>query len=408
MVDKRHAWAAVAERRSTVWGAVPYRPSMGIVVSHSALAVETISDLQEFERLGSEWSELLSASGCPGPFLSWEWQFSWWKHLAGGRRLHLLAVRRGDVLLGVAPLALRPPQPRRLLPFSALEFMGTGMAGSDYLDLILRDGAEDMAVSALAAHLAKEKHTLELAQVSAASSHVSRLATRLGEFGWQQLRETPDVCPYVDLRGHRWETYLDSLSSAHRYNFRRRLRNLHKRYDLSFVQARDETERRDMLQTLVTLHQRRWNGLSLPGAFGTPDLVRFHDEWSRLALQRGWLRLYLLRLDGVPAAALYGFRSGDVFYFYQSGFDPAYAKSSVGMIVLGLAIKSALEEGVHECDLLHGDESYKFKWTTATRELARFTLCPPTGRGMLYRQAVRARQGMKKMMSGLGKRVEGR
>jgi CelD/BcsL family acetyltransferase involved in cellulose biosynthesis len=244
--------------------------------------------------------------------------------------------------------------------------------------------------------------------VNAASSHAAKLAAGLEELGWRQLRETSDVCPYVDLGGRSWETYLDSLGSAHRYNFRRRLRNLYKRHDVSFVQARDEAQRRDMLRTLITLHQKRWNGLSQPGAFDTPDLVCFHDEWSRLALQRGWLRLYLLSLDGLPAASLYGLRSGDVFYFYQSGFDPAYAKSSVGMIVLGLAIKSAVEEGVHEYDLLHGDESYKFKWATGTRPLARFTLYPPTGRGMLNHHTAIARQGMKRVMSGLWNRAASR
>src|SRR5207245_43184 len=80
------------------------------------------------------------------------------------------------------------------------------------------------------------------------------------------------------------------------------------------------------------------------------------------APDRGWLRLSELRLDGRPAASLYGFRYRDTFSFYQSGFDPAYARDSVGLVTMGLAIRSAIEEGAAEYDLLHGDEAYKFQW----------------------------------------------
>ena len=34
------------------------------------------------------------------------------------------------------------------------------------------------------------------------------------------------MCPFIDLTGHSWDSYLDDLGPAHRYNFRRRLRNL--------------------------------------------------------------------------------------------------------------------------------------------------------------------------------------
>ena len=79
----------------------------------------------------------------------------------------------------------------------------------------------------------------------------------------------------------------------------------------------------------------------------------------------------------------YGFRYGDKFYFYQSGFDPGYARQSVGLVALGLTIKAALEEGAMEYDLLHGDEEYKFLWAHQTRELRRLELFPSYVRGWL-------------------------
>jgi CelD/BcsL family acetyltransferase involved in cellulose biosynthesis len=114
-------------------------------------------------------------------------------------------------------------------------------------------------------------------------------------------------------------------------------------------------------------------------------LLAFHEEFSALARQRGWLRLYLLRLDGKPVAALYGFRYGRVFSFYQSGFDPAYRKQSVGLVVMGLTIRRAIEEGAAEFDLLHGDEGYKSLWARERREIGRLEVYPPRPRGALQR-----------------------
>jgi CelD/BcsL family acetyltransferase involved in cellulose biosynthesis len=114
-----------------------------------------------------------------------------------------------------------------------------------------------------------------------------------------------------------------------------------------------------------------------------PGLPAFHDEASRLALERGWLRLFVLWLGDAPAAALYCFRYRDVFSFYQSGFDPRFAQLGVGLVAMGLAIRGALQEGALEFDLLHGEEPYKFLWAKATRPLEGITAFPASAHGRL-------------------------
>ena len=104
------------------------------------LRVECIDDLWGFTSLRSEWTELLGASAADNPFLTWEWLHAWWKHLHGGRTLQILTVRSEVYrLVGVAPLCVSRG---RLPGLSQLEFLGTGWAGSDYLDLIARRGYE--------------------------------------------------------------------------------------------------------------------------------------------------------------------------------------------------------------------------------------------------------------------------
>jgi len=93
-------------------------------------------------------------------------------------------------------------------------------------------------------------------------------------------------------------------------------------------------------------------------------------------------------MNGRPIAALYGFLYKRRFYFYQSGYDPAWRRDSVGLITMGLAIKQAIAEEAKEYDLLHGTESYKFLWTGETRRLDRIRSYPPSMRAYVCRQAL--------------------
>ena len=104
----------------------------------AALTVQTLSEPSAFAALGPEWTELLEASDSDGFFLTWEWLFTWWKHLAGSRQLFLLTVRSGEELVAIAPFALRPATLDRVPPLSCIELLGSGTAASDYLDVIVR------------------------------------------------------------------------------------------------------------------------------------------------------------------------------------------------------------------------------------------------------------------------------
>ncbi len=108
--------------------------------------VEIIDDVAAFERLRPEWTRLLQASAADSLFLTWEWLFTWWKHLAGDRRLFILTVRSGDELIAIAPFARSAPRVASILPLPSLEFLGTGTVGSDYLDIIVRRGSEQEAL----------------------------------------------------------------------------------------------------------------------------------------------------------------------------------------------------------------------------------------------------------------------
>jgi CelD/BcsL family acetyltransferase involved in cellulose biosynthesis len=229
--------------------------------------------------------------------------------------------------------------------------------------------------------LRRTGRVLDFTQVSSGTATAENVIATLRGADWQVHREEAGVCPVVELQDRTWDSYLETRGKEHRYSIQRKLRGLRKRFDVFFEQVTAEADRSEALATLIRLHEARWQGKGSSDAFHTAPLRAFHESFTRLALAEGWLRLYLLRLSGTTVSALYGLRYGDTFSFYQSGFDPAYAKHGVGAATMALSIEAALAEGAQCYDLLHGSEEYKFHWANATRPLARYALFPPRAQG---------------------------
>lgn len=358
------------------------------IAGGAPLSVESIGETSGFAEIRREWDELLRSSASDGIFLTWEWLYTWWKHLAGDGRLSIRAVRCAGELIALAPCLLRPASLSRLRLLPALEFLGSGFAGSDYLDVIVRRGREEEARRALASSLAGERLTLGWTQLRRGACQAAGVGAALAESGWTVVERKTSVCPFIPLAGLSWESYLATLGAEHRYNFHRKWKRLNRDFKVEFEQVRTPRQCRESIDMAVALHNERWRDRGGSDAFHTPGLVAFHREFGQVALDRGWLRLYALRLDGKPAAALYGFLYRRMFYFYQSGFDAAYGKHSVGLVAMGLAIQCAIAEGAVEYDLLHGSEAYKSHWSCDSRELGCLEMYPPRSLGWACRSRV--------------------
>jgi CelD/BcsL family acetyltransferase involved in cellulose biosynthesis len=355
--------------------------------------VAVVDDPRCLAELRPAWTRLLHASAANGPFLTWEWLHTWWTHLHGSAHLQLLAVHAAanDELIAIAPfLVTHSPLP----PFSKVEFLGTGGAGSDYLDVIVRRGREREGAQAIARFLQSRNRALHLRHLPPASL-ASRVADELRENGWTASERTPAVCPFIRLAGHSWESYLSSLGSSHRANVRRRLKALNTHADVRFERATSETERRLFLTALAGFHAQRWDARGGSTTFQTPALRAFHEETTRLAMEQGWLRLFALRVDGEIAAVLYGLAYNDRFFFFQHGFDERYRQHSVGLVMMALAIRSAIDEGAAEFDMLYGDEPYKSLWAHDTRALNDIRLFPAHIAGTIHRYSVEAERAVR-------------
>lgn len=346
------------------------------------MTIELVDNAERFAALRREWTELLASSAAESPFLTWEWLYAWWAHLCGSRGLAVVVVREGGRLIAIAPLC----SSRGRLPFlRRYELMGTGFAGSDYLDAIVRKGYEREAMRALAEYVKEQDAALHLCRLPAGSS-LSGLTAALAEIGWS-ARTAPDgFCPFIRLAGHTWDSFLATIGPAHRATTRRRLRTLEKNFTTRFAQVADDAMRQFALAKLFDFHRARFGRRGT--AFHTPELRNFHLDVTGRLQRAGLLRLFMLHLNDDLAGVMYGMSFKGRFYFYQHGYDPRFQSQGVGRAVLDMSIRSAIAEGLAEFDLLWGGEAYKSAWTNERRALTRCEIYPADLGGRLQRRAV--------------------
>jgi len=350
-----------------------------VLEAPAALRTEVVRDAAGLLRLRAEWSALCSEarSGCL--FLSPEWLVPWWERFGQGREPCCIALFERERLVGFLPLF---SEPVRLagMPARRVAFLGDGATGCDYLDVLAAPGREaEVRAAALEAlgrlpwdvcdldGLLRDSSTaLHLAQLFPNGRAVRSPAAGLGGAPADVVRDARlrFVCPHIPLVGS-YQEYLQGL--GRRENLRRREKWLFRQPGVSIEVARSPEEARIAVERFLELHRARWAVEG--GSDGLADTR--HEAFHRAAVQelaeRGWLRLYTLFAARRPVASVYGVAHRGKFLYYQSGYDPAWASKSVGLVLLARTVQDAYGEGLHEFDFLRGNEGYKAQWARGER-----------------------------------------
>lgn len=292
-----------------------------------------------FESVHDIWCSLPTRS----IFSTWGWGAIWWRHFGRRRPLSLNVVRneQGSVV-AIIPLYLWRERGLRVVRF----------VGSPHADELgpIGDATAAKQAAALDAALAGLPHDVFLGEQLD------------GEMPWAELLRGCmwrfEAGPMLRFEGS-WDEYLESKSANFRGQVRRLERRLHERHRVIFrlVTAPEGLDR--ALDVFFSLHRARWSNSS--------DFLRhepFYRDVAAFAAREGFLRLWLLELDGDAAAGLLGYRVGGVESYVQFGRNLAYASESLGFVLMAHAVRAALTEGVRECRLLRGGNPFKYRFAS--------------------------------------------
>ena len=357
-------------------------------------AVQLITRLEELEAWDDAWRELAEERG--NPFVTPEWYRAWFDHYSDEAEPFVIVSGSTDgECQGVLPLV-------RTRRSRVLRFAGADLG--DHFQPACREEDEaafSRSVSALLRERSDEWSTAVFHGTEIGSSWHTSLCEAAGPLATVTGPATP--MPYVDLGGIEWSSFWAARGRKLRKYVRSRTNQVEKNHEVAYRPTLDQGELEADMSTMLELHEQRFGRGSL---LFEPKAQAFHRSFAQAALERGWLRLVFLELDGRPVAASYGWNLAGRYGDYNGGFAPEWAKTSVGLLLMVHTLQSALEEGATEYDFLLGDEPYKSRFTAERRCVATVLLGPRLHpQRLMFSAQVRARRLLGRVPGPTGARI---
>jgi len=330
------------------------------------MRVRRIDDLDAFSRLAGPWEALAREAGAGSPFLSHDWFACCWR-APRGRRPEVLLVEDGAGPVALVPLALSEERIRglrarvlRMLTAPDTPFVDWIVAGpaAPALDAVLGylRGRRDWDVLLLDA-LPVESRVLKALEDGTS-----------GGLRWHGLGRTPR--PVVDVTGG-WEAYWNRTSQRFKKTFRSVRNRLERAGTLTIEEHRALDAPR--LAEIMDVSRRSWKASRDLAMANMQEMPDFFRELSERAARRGWLRAWILRLDGRAVATEYQLEAEGRVHGLRADIDADLpADLSPGSYLNGHIVRALFErDGVHEYDMGPGDSEYKSRWATGRHETAR-------------------------------------
>ena len=309
--------------------------------------------VDDLDALAAEWRAL--GERTENLFATWDWQSTWWRHFGRGRRLAVAACRDERAnLVGLLPTYIaRAAGPVRL-------FRLVGHGQSDRLGPVCLPGNRHRCIGGLRKAL-RARPWRGAALVAEQLPAEEGWAAALG--GSVVARE---ASPLLAVTGSSWDEYLAAQSSSLRKQIRYQERRLQREHDVRYRLVTRASELPEALEVVFALHGARWGE---KGSQVFTAASAFHADFAAHALEREWLRLWLLEANGRPVAAWYGFRFAGADWHYQSGRDPNWDHYSVGAVLLAHTIRDCIESGLRRYLFLRGGEAYKLRFANGDAPL---------------------------------------
>lgn len=183
----------------------------------------------------------------------------------------------------------------------------------------------------------------------------------------RRVQRTPGIeSPHLVLPAS-WDDLLAARSRNLRAQVRRSARALERAGDAALRTLEGEAALGTALDAFLRIEGSGWKAAAGTAIASDPRVERLYRTFAASAAQRGWLRLHLLELDGHVVAGDLACRLDGTEYLMKTGFDPAHATGSPGLVLRARVLRRAIEDGLTAYDFLGGPDPYKLRWTDTLR-----------------------------------------
>jgi len=300
--------------------------------------------------LKSEW-ERLEKEADVFPQSSYHWCATWWKHLSGRRRLHVvMVVDDAGKALAIAPLCLERHWGVRVLRSFPVNF-------GDFYQVIASPCANAKEIFiAVRSYIAKHRgwHVALLSPVNDSSA----LYRYLVDAGIPDKHLVGNVV--ADISGGTWDEYLASVSRNRRRLTKKKMKALESGHEVEIQQIADAEGFSQHFERMCEIQRLR---ATKDRSDRSARYMRCAQEVYRHLFSSGQMVLYLIKADGVVISYRLGIVRGTAYYDWNTNYDVAWSNYSPGLIGLAYVLRDLIERGFVTVDFMAGVYDYKLSYS---------------------------------------------
>jgi CelD/BcsL family acetyltransferase involved in cellulose biosynthesis len=359
------------------------------------------------DRSIDEWSALVDRSPLATIFQTPEWVIPWRLHMDSGVPRDL-AVRNGDRLVGLVPLAEKCEKEIGL-PVKVMTLAGEPQSDRSGL---LFDPEVPEVLDRIVHSLLDAARSVDMIRLSELETERPESRALIAASRSLGARISSKVCaraPILSL-ARPWSEIAAGIRPSNRSRLQRARKRQHAAGGFEFKRWQPEPEEiHELLPLLREIEDRSWKGGERLGIFSPLERWSFVNDFARRFAARRWLDVALLTQGGRPIAYRFGFRFRGVFHDYNLAHDPEAASFSPGRTLLDDVIQDSHRLGLLAVDASRGglfNPHLLGDWTTEARWHRKWMIFGTSARGRMLAAIERhakplARRALRRNVEGI-------
>lgn len=352
-------------------------------LSAPGMRIVRINAYADFLDLRDAWTRLSAERSV---FLRHEWfDAAWqWRQSEDTTRLAVVCVHDKTGLIGILPLLQRAERlggmPRRVLEFLTVP-------DNQLCDMLAAEDREAAVADALAGELAARRgewDVLRLAYLPEHSLAQRELLPALERHGIGATVTDSSGNSFVSLEAA-WQDYYAGRSRSLKKTCNLAANRLAKAGSLRIDWLAPGTmpkTARSFIDAAIAVSTHSWKR-STGNSLDRPGPQAFFRRLADLALDEGWLSLWLLTVDDKPVATEIQLIFAGRVHALRSDFVEEYDELSPGTHLNKHLLEQLFGRGLQRYLMGPGDNPYKKRWTDQAEPLFRLDAYSPAARGRL-------------------------
>lgn len=335
-----------------------------------------------FPEFKADWDRLMS-HGEHEPSVSFEWTAALLtSHVQENDEIVCIVLKRGEVVVGIVPLVLRP---LRKLGQTFVTAFPVSELSNTHSDLLLEEISEPVLAAFVDALYGRNlrwdvfgmTRLLESRLLGTLWCGILRRRWKLFEF----TREQPSF--YLPL-GETYDGYLRQRSGSFRNALKRIERKLRGRGTVEIRCQDDFSDFEEAYEAMLSIEQCSWKQDRGTSIAAVSRQTTFYRSLCRQVFQKNRLHLGFLYLDGRPVAYNLGLIENDTYYYLKTSYDQAERPFSPATVLRAKLMEELIGRGVKSVDFPAEPYEWERQWTDEVRWHRSLTVFAPSVGGIAY------------------------